>query len=90
MIAFARFAADGSPLVCAVNFSPIVREGYRVGLPRGGAWREVLNTDAVAYGGSRAGQRRLGHGRGAALERAAVVGVELTLPPLAAIWLVPA
>ena len=36
----------------AGNFSPMPRYGYRVGLPRGGRWREVLNTDATGYGGS--------------------------------------
>ena len=52
VLAYARFAADGRPLVCVCNFSPVVRGGYRIGLPRGGTWRELLNTDAVAYGGS--------------------------------------
>ena len=35
-----------------VNFSPVPREGYRVGLPVQGTWTEVLNTDATQYGGS--------------------------------------
>ena len=35
-----------------MNLTPIPREGYRVGLPTGGRWREVINTDAEQYGGS--------------------------------------
>ena len=72
-----------------VNFSPVVRHHWRVPLPAGGAWREVLNTDAEFYGGSGVGN--LGgveaveeplHGR--------AFSAALTLPPLAAVWLVPA
>jgi 1,4-alpha-glucan branching enzyme len=89
VLAYARFAVDGSPLVCAGNFSPVVREGYRLGLPRGGGWRELLNTDATAYGGS-------GVGNPALLEAEARPkndqpwSVELTLPPLGVVWLAPA
>ena len=41
--------------MCVANFSPVVRQGYRVGLPRGGRWRELLNTDSRFYGGSDVG-----------------------------------
>ena len=48
--------ADGARwLVCLVNLSPAVREGWQVPLPVGGTWREVLNTDAEAYGGANVG-----------------------------------
>ena len=89
VLVYARFATDGSPLVCAVNLSPVPREGYRVGLPRAGAWREVLNTDAVAYGGT-----GLGNGGSVAAEgqtwNEQPWSASITLPPLAALWLVPA
>ena len=53
VIAFARFSRDGGRVVvCACNLSPVPREGYRLGLPRGGSWRELLNTDDARYGGS--------------------------------------
>jgi 1,4-alpha-glucan branching enzyme len=88
--AFARRSADGSRwLVCVANLSPAVREGWRVPLPVGGDWEEVLNTDAEAYGGTNVGN--LGrisadagplHGR----EHSAAV----TLPPLGVLWLAPA
>ena len=47
------FGAPGTaPVVCVCNFAPVVREGYRVGLPGPGRWQQLLNTDATAYGGS--------------------------------------
>jgi 1,4-alpha-glucan branching enzyme len=89
VVAFARCSADGQRvLVFAANLSPVPRERYRLGLPRPGPWREKLNTDSTFYGGSDMGN--LGgieaepvpwHGQ--------PVSAEVTLPPLAAIWLVP-
>ena len=90
VLAYARFSAGGERVVaCLVNFSPVVRHHWRVPLPRGGTWREVLNTDAAEYGGSGVGN--LGaveavpeplHGR--------PFSAGVTLPPLAAVWLAPA
>jgi 1,4-alpha-glucan branching enzyme len=86
--AFERRGADGSVLVCVANFAAVPHEAYRVGLPRGGTWREVINTDAAAYGGSGVGN--LGtltaddvvwHGRPAS--------AALRIPPLGALWLRP-
>ena len=51
-IAFERRGDDGDCLVVVCNFTPLVREAYRIGLPRPGRWVERLNTDATAYGGS--------------------------------------
>jgi 1,4-alpha-glucan branching enzyme len=39
------------------NFTPVPREGYRVGVPKAGYWREILNSDAAIYGGSGVGNR---------------------------------
>jgi 1,4-alpha-glucan branching enzyme len=47
--------STGDVLLIACNFTPIARQAYRIGVPRGGVWREVLNTDATPYGGSGAG-----------------------------------
>ena len=75
-------------LACIANFSGNPHVGYRVGLPRPGRWREVINTDAHEYGGSGVGN--LGaveavpepwHGQPAS--------VTLTLPPLGVLWLAP-
>ncbi len=84
IFAWQRIGHDGvPPCLIVVNFAPVVRHDYRVPAPRGGNWREVLNTDASVYGGSNVGN--LG-----------VVSVDptdhrlhLTLPPLAAIFLIP-
>jgi 1,4-alpha-glucan branching enzyme len=68
-------------LLFVCNFTPMVRQNYRVGVPSGGPWKEVLNSDAVLYGGS--GQGNFGvlsaaplpmHGRSFSLN--------MTLPPL--------
>ena len=46
-------ATDRSkPVVVVSNFTPVTRESYRLGLPRAGRWREILNSDATVYGGS--------------------------------------
>ncbi len=88
VVAFARADRSGEPLVCVCNLSPIVRSGYRVGLPRGGAWREVLNSDSSYYGGS-----DVGNGRGLHAEEVPwheqSHSAPLTLPPLGVLWLVP-
>ena len=69
VVAFARFARDGRALVAAANLSPVPRTGYRLPLPRPGRWREVLNTDAEAYGGANVGQHGRRPGRGGPVGR---------------------
>ena len=75
--------------VVAFNFTPVPRIGFRLGLARAGAWREVLNTDAACYGGSDVGN--LGQ---VIAERDPAMGqpysANVTLPPLAAVVLMPA
>lgn len=43
------------PVICAFNFTPVVRYGQRLGVPRAGRWREALSSDAAIYGGSGVG-----------------------------------
>ncbi len=88
-LAFARFSGDGRrAVVCAGNFSPVVREKYRLGLPQAGTWRVLLNSDAAAYGGT-----DVGPGGTVAAEERPWSGqhwsAELTLPPLGVLWLAP-
>ncbi len=52
VFAFERHGSNGEVLVCVANFSALPHEGYRVGLPCGGRWQEVINTDRGSYGGS--------------------------------------
>ncbi len=54
-LAFLRKGGRGDVLLAAFNFTPVPRVGYRVGVPRGGRWEEILNSDAVHYGGSGTG-----------------------------------
>jgi 1,4-alpha-glucan branching enzyme len=68
-----------------VNFTPQVYRDYRVTVPFFGRWREVLNTDAATYGGS-----NVGNGGGVhTLDEGTIPEVNLVVPPLAAIFLVP-
>ena len=56
VLAYLRKSSDGEDLVAAIcNFSGVPHNDYRVGLPHGGVWEEILNTDAVEYGGSGVG-----------------------------------
>jgi 1,4-alpha-glucan branching enzyme len=56
VLSFVRQSADGSnPLAVILNLTPVLRERYRIGLPRAGRWRELLNSDAAIYGGSNQG-----------------------------------
>jgi len=56
ILSFVRQTADGSnPLAVILNLTPVLREKYRVGLPRAGQWREILNSDAAVYGGGNQG-----------------------------------
>jgi 1,4-alpha-glucan branching enzyme len=89
VIAFARANSDRTRLVVFVaNLSPVPRPNYRLGLPRPGRWREAINTDSTFYGGS-----DIGNLGGVAPEpipwHNQPVSAEVTLPPLAALWLVP-
>jgi 1,4-alpha-glucan branching enzyme len=81
-----RSAETSGPVVAVFNFTPIPRTNYRIGVPGGGFWRELLNSDSPDYGGS--GQGNFGgveaspvplHGRSHSLT--------LTLPPLGVLFL---
>jgi 1,4-alpha-glucan branching enzyme len=73
-------------MVVVLNATPVVREGYIVGVPRDGFYKEVLNTDAGAYGGSNVGN--IGGQKAANDPRQGrPYSLCLTLPPLAAIFL---
>ena len=53
VLTYMRFPKDlSAPVVMACNFTPVPRRGYRVGVPHGGNWREVLNSNAAIYGGT--------------------------------------
>jgi len=81
-----RGRAAGEILFAVFNFTPMPRHNYRIGVPHGGFWRELLNSDSTSYGGS--GQGNIGgveaypvaaHGQAQSLN--------LVLPPLGALFL---
>jgi len=87
VLAFLRRARDADDSVVVVcNFTPVVRHDYRIGVPRGGLYREVLNTDADAYGGS-----GVGNSGGVHAEPGGHGGQPfhlcLTVPPLGVLYL---
>ncbi|TAK82840.1 MAG: 1,4-alpha-glucan branching enzyme, partial [Aquabacterium sp.] len=88
VIAFIRRSHRGDPLLVVCNLTPVPRENYRVGVPAGGRWQELLNTDAADFGGS--GWGNLG---GVDAEPVASHGrpysIRLSLPPLSTLWLRP-
>jgi 1,4-alpha-glucan branching enzyme len=86
VFSFLRKGKKGEPVVVIFNFTPLPRENYRIGVPGGGYWREILNSDAARYGGTNRGN--MGgvdavpiplHGRSHSLT--------LALPPLGAVFL---
>ena len=89
VVAFVRWdAARAHHVVCVCNFSGMRHDNYRLGVPTKTRYREILNTDAAAYGGANLGNGgfveatgRPSHGRDAS--------IALTLPPLTALWLTP-
>ncbi|RPJ62009.1 MAG: 1,4-alpha-glucan branching protein GlgB [Acidobacteria bacterium] len=86
-VSFIRRARSNQDLILVVcNFTPIPRANYQLGVPRGGFWREILNSDAHHYGGS-------GHGNLGGVEAAPIYShgrshtVNLAVPPLGTIML---
>ena len=86
--AWLRWSSEGEPLLVVANFTPVPREGYRVGVPFGEHWQEVLNSDAQDYAGSNVGNfgsvasdQIASHGQ--------PLSLALNLPPLGVLILKP-
>jgi 1,4-alpha-glucan branching enzyme len=74
------------PVVMISNFTSVPRPGYRIGLPKAGIWREIMNTDATQYGGSGVGN--LGSVRAASVpSHGYPASAAVTVPPLATVYL---
>ena len=88
ILAWVRWGEDGSaPVLCVFNFTPIERTDRRIGVPKAGKWREILNSDADIYAGG--GRGNMGgkksepvpaHGRDHS--------IEITIPPLSGLYFV--
>ena len=87
VLSFLRLDRTRSRMVLAAfNFTPVARPGYRLGVPRAGRWAEIVNTDAVEYGGSGVGN----FGGADALpfgSHGRPYSLSVHLPPLAAVFL---
>ena len=78
IVAFARWDEYASALVSVTNFSPVPHESYQLPFPSAGIWREVLNTDDAAFGGSGVSNEQI------------IIGASqiasVRIPPLATVW----
>ena len=76
---------DAAPVLVVINFTPVPRTGFRVGVPDAGHWDEIFNSDAEIYGGT-----DTGNPGGATAEQIAMHGcphsIDITVPPLAAVY----
>ena len=85
-ISYIRRARNGGFVVVLLNFTPVPRENYRVGVPLDGSYQELFNSDAVCYGGSNIGNHGMIKSQPVAwMEQAN--SLEITLPPLAGLIL---
>ncbi len=89
IVSLVRRARNRDDLVIvAANYTPIPREGYRIGVPRAGFYREILNSDSVHYGGG-----NLGNSGGLAAEpqpwQNQPYSLKVTIPPLGVVYLKP-
>ncbi len=92
-ISFLRRAKAEDPavaefMVVAANFTPVPREGYRVGVPAPGFYRELLNSDSDAYGGSNMGNKG-GLPADAIPWQGQPYSILITLPPLGVVYFKP-
>ena len=86
VLIFLRHGGPDDPgLLCASNFSPVPRHGYRVGVPKPGRYPEIFNSDAPLYGGSGVGNLGGVEAHQTPLHDFPCT-VEITLPPLATVW----
>ena len=90
VLAYSRHGlAEGAAAVTVVNFTPVPRQRYRVGVPFGGVWREALNSDAAAYVGSGITNPQPVQAQALPWD-GQPFSVEIALPPLAGLVLLPA
>lgn len=88
VLTYIRQTKEGDPVLVCCNFTPVPRFNYMVGVPRGGYWKEILNSDAAVYGGS-----GLGNFGGVHSNESSVHGrphsLTITLPPLSVVAFQP-
>jgi 1,4-alpha-glucan branching enzyme len=88
LLSFLRYSSDGQPVLVVCNFTPVPRYNCLAGVPVGGNWRELLNSDAALYGGSGIGN--LGGVEARPIPAYGMSGtLTLTVPPLGCLFLAP-
>ncbi len=86
VVAFLRRSpSTGRQVLCVGNFSPVMRTGYRVGLPKWGYYKEILNSDSSLYGGSNFGNGGGIHAENIPCHNQPFSAI-VALPPLATLW----
>jgi 1,4-alpha-glucan branching enzyme len=88
LFSYVRRSRDGGHVVVVANFTPVVRHGFRIGVPEECAYREMLNTDDERYGGSGVGNPEPLQAEAIGVARMPY-SVALSVPPLATIVLAP-
>jgi len=87
LLSFVRKGRHGECMLVLSNFAPVVHEGFRIGVPFAGQWRERLNTDSLHYGGSNVGTP-LGAAQSVAVpSHGRAESIVLNVPPLATVFL---
>lgn len=89
VLTFLRLDDFGNPIACVINFAGHPHENFTLGLPTKGDWVEILNTDAVEFGGSGVGNggRIVANGDGS---HGQPFSANITVPPLGSVWFKPA
>jgi 1,4-alpha-glucan branching enzyme len=85
---FLRWSADGRQVIaCLGNFTPVPRDDYRVGLPWGGEWRVLVDTNATFFGGTGYGGTKAVWAAADEPYQGQPASAFITLPPLSVVWL---
>jgi 1,4-alpha-glucan branching enzyme len=85
VLSFVRKGTNPGSILAVLNFTPVLRHDYRVGVPKPGFWKEILNSDGKEYGGS--GQASLVRGTAESVPwHGENYSIPITLPPLAAVF----
>jgi 1,4-alpha-glucan branching enzyme len=89
VLTYLRYDRKGNPIACVINFSGVPHHDFKLGLPKGGVWAEILNTDSGVYGGSGVGNfgSVIADGEGTHGQNHSAT---IQVPPLAAVWFKPA
>jgi 1,4-alpha-glucan branching enzyme len=89
LLSFLRYDEAGNPMAIVINFAGHPHHNFKLGLPKQGSWTEILNTDAVEFGGSGVGNQGsvTADGEGS---HGQPYSATISVPPLGAIWLKPA